>query len=65
MTEDEAVRQLKMLARSRAFERPVGSDRLMAAALDALLADVETPSLPLLAGLGGARNPKRPSCSIR
>ncbi|WUD78369.1 hypothetical protein OG937_44990 [Streptomyces sp. NBC_00510] len=58
MTEDEAVRQLKMLARSRAFERPVGSDRLIAAALDALLADVETPSLPLLAGLGRREEPE-------
>ncbi|MFE0627010.1 hypothetical protein ACFW3D_08590 [Streptomyces sp. NPDC058864] len=58
MTIDEAVRQLRMLARSRAFGRHVGSDQLIAAALDALLADVETPSLPLLAGLGRREEPE-------
>ncbi|MFI8180810.1 hypothetical protein ACIF70_09835 [Actinacidiphila glaucinigra] len=60
MTKDEAVKQLKMLARSRAFGHHVGSDRLVAAALDALLADVDTPSLPLLAGLGRREEPEAP-----
>ncbi|MDX3076104.1 hypothetical protein [Streptomyces sp. MI02-7b] len=58
MTEDEAVEQLKMLARSRAFGRHVGSDRLIKVALDALLADVDTPSLPLPAGLGRREEPE-------
>lgn len=52
MTEDEALHGLKLLVQTRAFGWHVGSDRLIQAALDALLAGVEAPSLPLLAGLG-------------
>ncbi|MEO3756211.1 hypothetical protein [Streptomyces sp. B6B3] len=40
------------MAAARAFGRHVGSDRLIQAALDALLADVDSPSLAYLAGLG-------------
>ncbi|MEU2181831.1 hypothetical protein [Streptomyces thermolilacinus] len=52
VTEDQALKRLRRLAQARAFGRHVGSDRLIQAALDALLADVDSPSLPLLAGLG-------------
>ncbi|MGP3979741.1 hypothetical protein [Streptomyces sp. KR80] len=52
MTGDEALKQLRTLVQSRACGRHVGSDRLIQAALDALLAGVEAPSIPLLAGLG-------------
>ncbi|ARZ72426.1 hypothetical protein SMD11_6850 [Streptomyces albireticuli] len=52
MTHAHAVRQLRVLARERGFGCTVGSDRLVQAGLDALLAGVESPSLPLLAGLG-------------
>ncbi|MCX4990305.1 MULTISPECIES: hypothetical protein [unclassified Streptomyces] len=52
MTRDEALDRLRQLARAQAFGRHVGSDRLIQAGLDALLADVDAPSLALLAGLG-------------
>ncbi|MFF0040851.1 hypothetical protein ACFYRG_32300 [Streptomyces mirabilis] len=52
MTRDEALDRLRQLARAQAFRRHVGSDRLIQAGLDALLADVDAPSLALLAGLG-------------
>ncbi|WP_233221366.1 hypothetical protein [Streptomyces carminius] len=43
---------MRTLAQAHALGRHVGSDRLIQAALDALLADVDSPSIPLLAGLG-------------
>jgi len=52
MTKDEALDRLRQLARAQALGRHVGSDRLIQAGLDALLADVDAPSLALLAGLG-------------
>ncbi|MBD9700723.1 hypothetical protein IHE56_01170 [Streptomyces sp. ID01-12c] len=52
MTRDEALYRMRQLARARALGRHVGSDRLIQAGLDALLADVDSPSLALLAGLG-------------
>ncbi|MER5395606.1 hypothetical protein [Streptomyces sp. NPDC002599] len=52
MTRDEALDRLGQLAQAQAFGRHVGSDRLIQAGLDALLADVDAPSLALLAGLG-------------
>ncbi|WP_328669627.1 hypothetical protein [Streptomyces sp. NBC_00328] len=52
MTRDEALDRLRRLAQAQAFGRHVGSDRLIQAGLDALLADVDAPSLALLAGLG-------------
>ncbi|WP_411104848.1 hypothetical protein [Streptomyces sp. cmx-4-9] len=61
MTHDEAVKQLGHLARERAFCGHVGSDRLIQAGLDALLAGVECPSLPLLAGLLRKEEPEAPA----
>ncbi|MCK7627459.1 hypothetical protein MUU72_30930 [Streptomyces sp. RS10V-4] len=52
MTRDEGLDRLRQLARARALGRHVGSDRLIQAGLDALLADVDSPSLALLTGLG-------------
>ncbi|MDG9703029.1 hypothetical protein [Streptomyces sp. DH37] len=49
---DEALKQLRTLAQAHALGRHVGSDRLVQAALDALPAAVDSPSFPLLAGLG-------------
>ncbi|MCZ4124645.1 hypothetical protein [Streptomyces sp. H39-S7] len=64
MTRSEAIRRLRMLAKERAFGckmgRQVGSDRLIQAGLDALLADIDSPSLPLLAGLGRSEEPEAP-----
>lgn len=51
MTRDDALKQLSRIARERAFGRQVGSDRLIQAGLDALVAGVESPSLGMLAGL--------------
>ncbi|MFJ4776255.1 hypothetical protein [Streptomyces sp. NPDC088762] len=51
MNEDEAVRQLWMLADERATGCEVDSARLIQAGLDALLAGLDTPSIPRLAGL--------------
>lgn len=60
MTEEEALRQLRRLAQARAFGRHVGSDQLIQAGLDALLADVDSPSIPLLAGLARSEEPEAP-----
>ena len=60
MTEEEAMAQLGRLARTRAFGCHVGSDQLIHAGLDALLADVDSPSLPLLAGLARREEPEAP-----
>lgn len=60
MTKEEAEAQLGRLARARAFGCHVGSDRLIQASLDALLADVDSPSLPLLAGLARRDEPEAP-----
>ncbi|MDV9190008.1 hypothetical protein R6L23_17630 [Streptomyces sp. SR27] len=46
MTHDEAIQQLSHLGRRRAFGRHVGSDRLIQAGLDALLAGVAPPRSP-------------------
>lgn len=51
MTRDDALKQLNHMAREKAFGRHVGSDRLIQAGLDALIAGVESPSLAMLAGL--------------
>ncbi|MFI6355475.1 hypothetical protein ACIBJF_23040, partial [Streptomyces sp. NPDC050743] len=60
MTEEEALRQLRRVAQERALGRHVGSDRLIQAGLDALLAGVDTPSIALLAGLGRREEPEAP-----
>ncbi|MGD6741692.1 hypothetical protein ACOKM3_07605 [Streptomyces sp. BH106] len=60
MTHDEALKQLSHLARERTFGTHVGSDRLIQAGLDALIAGVESPSLALLAGLLPSEEPEAP-----
>jgi hypothetical protein len=60
MIEDEALRQLRRLGQERALGRHIGSDRLIQAGLEALLAGVDTPSIPLLAGLGRREEPEAP-----
>ncbi|WP_424213396.1 hypothetical protein ACN20G_15660 [Streptomyces sp. BI20] len=54
---DEALVRFERLARERAFGLDVGSDRLIFAGPDVLLADVDSPSLALLAGLTRAEEP--------
>ncbi|MCX5384686.1 hypothetical protein [Streptomyces sp. NBC_00083] len=61
MTRDDALKQLNHLARERAFGRHVGSDRLIQAGLDALMAGVESRSLALLAGLLRSEEPEAPA----
>ncbi|MBT2511912.1 hypothetical protein J7I98_40455 [Streptomyces sp. ISL-98] len=51
MTCDDALDRLRSIARERAFGRHIGSDQLIQAGLDALIAGVESPSLAMLAGL--------------
>jgi hypothetical protein len=46
-----ALRDLRMFAIREALDETVGSDRLIDAALRAIIEGVESPSLPLLAGL--------------
>lgn len=45
MHQDYALRQFSHVARERAFGRQVGSDHLIQVGLDALMAEVESPSL--------------------
>ncbi|MFD5429275.1 hypothetical protein ACFWI9_28040, partial [Streptomyces sp. NPDC127084] len=49
---NERLAPLRWLAIERAAGHQVGSNRLIDAGLEALLAGVDSPSLPLLAGLG-------------
>lgn len=58
MTRDDALEQLSHIARARAFGGNVGSDRLIQAGLNALMAGVESPSLALLAGLLRSEEPE-------
>ncbi|MGI5262327.1 hypothetical protein [Streptomyces angustmyceticus] len=60
MTRDDSLKQLSHLARERAFGRHVGSDRLIQAGLDALVAGVDSPSLAILAGLLRSEEPEAP-----
>ncbi|MFF8511827.1 hypothetical protein ACF064_27485 [Streptomyces sp. NPDC015492] len=60
MTRDDALKQFRHIARERAFDRHVGSDRLIQAGLDALMAGVEAPSLAMLAGLLRSEEPEAP-----
>lgn len=60
MTSDDALDQLRRIARERAFGRHVGSNRLIQAGLDALIAGVESPSLAMLAGLLRSEEPEAP-----
>jgi hypothetical protein len=61
MTRDDALDRLRHIARERAFGRHVGSDRLIQAGLDALIAGVESPSLAMLAGLLRSEEPEAPA----
>ncbi|MGY1583185.1 hypothetical protein [Streptomyces sp. MN13] len=61
MTRDDALKQLSHIGRERAFGRHVGSDRLIQAGLDALIAGVESPSLAVLAGLLRSEEPEAPA----
>jgi hypothetical protein len=58
MNQKDALKQLSHMARERAFGRHIGSDRLIQAGLDALIAGVESPSLPMLAGLLRSEEPE-------
>lgn len=60
MTSDDALDQFRHIARERAFGRHVGSDRLIQAGVDALIAGVESPSLAMLAGLLRSEEPDAP-----
>ncbi|WP_351227931.1 hypothetical protein [Streptomyces sp. NPDC002133] len=60
MTQDDALKQLSHIARERAFGRHVGSDRLIQAGLEALIAGIESPSLAMLAGLLRSEEPEAP-----
>ncbi|MFJ2933124.1 hypothetical protein ACIO8G_10155 [Streptomyces sp. NPDC087219] len=61
MTRDDALKQLSHIARARAFGRHVGSDQLIQAGLNALIAGVESPSLAMLAGLLRSEEPEAPA----
>ncbi|MEU9791136.1 hypothetical protein AB0E27_10940 [Streptomyces sparsogenes] len=61
MTGDHALDRLRHIAHERAFGRHVGSDRLIQAGLDALIAGVESPSLAILAGLLRREEPEAPA----
>ncbi|MCX4750734.1 hypothetical protein OG455_35405 [Kitasatospora sp. NBC_01287] len=56
--EAEALRTLRALAVDRGLGLHPGSDQLIRFGLDALLAGVDSPSLPLLAGLGRNEEPQ-------
>ncbi len=60
MTSDDTLDHFRHIARERAFGRHVGSDRLIQAGLDALIAGVERPSLAMLAGLLRNEEPEAP-----
>jgi hypothetical protein len=65
MTEfDDVLAELRWLAIERACYQ-VGSNRLIDAALNALLVGVDSPSLPLLAGLGRREEPEAPELFTR
>ncbi|MCX4959642.1 hypothetical protein [Streptomyces virginiae] len=61
MNHDDALRQLSHMAHERAFGLHVGSDRLVQAGLDALMAGVESPSIAILAGLLRREEPEAPA----
>ncbi|MEV6011936.1 hypothetical protein AB0M29_34615 [Streptomyces sp. NPDC051976] len=58
---DQALKNLSHIAHARAFGRHVGSDQLIQAGLDALIAGVESPSLAILAGLLRKEEPEAPA----
>jgi hypothetical protein len=58
MDTETAIAMLRAVAISRLAGRHVGANKLIQLGLDALLAGVEAPSLPLLAGLTRAEEPE-------
>ncbi|GAA4609948.1 hypothetical protein BJY16_007596 [Actinoplanes octamycinicus] len=58
MDGEMAVRQLRLIAIDRLVGCEVGSDKLIRAGVDALLAGVASPSLPMLAGLTRREEPE-------
>jgi hypothetical protein len=58
VTDVNPVQQLRMAAISERLGRTIGSDQLIQAALDAVLAGVDSPSLAQLAGLGRNEEPE-------
>ncbi|MCX2182772.1 hypothetical protein KV205_19910 [Streptomyces sp. SKN60] len=60
MNQAAALTRFGHLARLRAFGRHAGSDQLIQAGLDALLAGIDSPSLPELAGLLRSEEPEAP-----
>ncbi|MEV6330449.1 hypothetical protein [Streptomyces sp. NPDC051909] len=60
MDQAAALTRLGRVARLRAFGRHVGSDQLIRAGLDALIAGVDSPSLPELSGLLRSEEPEAP-----
>lgn len=58
MTDVDPIQQLRMAAISERLGRMIGSDKLIQAALDAVLGGVDSPSLIRLAGLGRNEEPE-------
>ena len=58
MTETDPIQALRMAAIWERLGQTVGSNQLIKAALDALLAGVESPALAQLAGLGRGEEPE-------
>lgn len=58
MTSVDPIQQLRMAAISERLGDTVGSDQLIRAALDAVLAGVDSPALVELAGLGRSEEPE-------
>ncbi|MEV4639452.1 hypothetical protein AB0J80_19075 [Actinoplanes sp. NPDC049548] len=58
MEADQVVKRMRLIAADDAAGLMTGSDRLIRLGLDALLAGVDSPSLPLLAGLTRAEEPE-------
>jgi hypothetical protein len=55
---EKAKHNLRIAATERMLGREVGSDRLIRLGVDALLADLDTPSLRVLAGLRRSEEPE-------
>ena len=57
MKAGEIIGPIRLAAVREATDDPVGADALIRLGLDALIAGIDTPSLPLLAGLTRAEEP--------
>ena len=58
MDAEAAIRNIRLIAVDQLVGDDVGSNKLIRVGLDALLAGVDSPSLPLLAGLGRRDEPE-------